>query len=171
MKWRHCSHFESVTSNRKSDSVKYLKNIWDISSRSGLKPRSLRLFWKDHRNMNKNKSQTGSDMRSIPDLVTEIIVNRLIVAVAVIRSRAVGWWAMWRHVWWRHRQGGQKERQHLSTSRTRWRTESCLRLTVKLATHRIYTCHITSSAAATQLHHSRARYNHDFYQYCTVVHK
>jgi len=41
--------------------------------------------------MNKNKSQTGSDMRSIPDLVTEIIVNRLIVAVAVIRSRAVGW--------------------------------------------------------------------------------
>jgi len=79
--------------------------------------------------------------------------------VAVVSWWAAGYRAMWRHVRWRHRQGGEKERQHLPTSKTRWRTESCLRLTVKLATNRIHTCRISSSsaAAAAQLHHSRRR--------------
>jgi len=61
--------------------------------------------------------------------------------------------AMSRDVRWRHRQGGEKEREHLWTSRTRWRTESCLRLTVELDQHYI---HITSSPP-TQLHPPRRR--------------
>ena len=79
--------------------------------------------------------------------------------VAIVSWWAAGCRALWRHVRWRHWQGGEKERQHLSTSGTRWRTESCLRLTVKLATHRICTCRISSSsaAAAAQIHHSRRR--------------
>jgi len=82
------------------------------------------------------------------------------IVVALVSGRPAWCWAMWRDVRWRHWQGGEKERQHLSTSGTRWRTESCLRLTVKLATHCIHTCRITSApAAATQLHHSRRRYS------------
>jgi len=64
------------------------------------------------------------------------------------RCHVISWWAswrwaMWRDVRWRHRQGGEKEREHLSTSRTKWRTEPCLCFTIKLAAHCIHTCRIT----------------------------
>ena len=143
--------------------------------RSAFQRNRLIPFW---RNPLDKHTQTGGNGRYL----SHPAVNLLIISVWSIacvtgstgivifayrwcQRSVISWWAaghraLWRHVRWRHRQSGEKERQHLSTSGTRWRTESCLRLTVKLATHRIHTCRISSSSAAsaaTQLCHSRRR--------------
>ena len=71
-KWRHGRHLESVTSHRKSDSLidAYLleEHSCQISSRSDVKRRSLRRFWRDRPNKKNNKkNKMSSNVRSVPD--------------------------------------------------------------------------------------------------------